>query len=408
MKTLDKHGICLKTKNYFRCYTIKLNCYISRKSKSWIKEALHHNNGHTTISWISSLFTLISAILLIISYVAIEESPIHLVESLFIILMLTLNVGFQLCDKKMRHNEIPNRVRRLLDVIEHQCKALKWNSENYPHLYSPLSPCITLQWTYRDNTLVNLPWALLVKGDIILVKPGQLSPGYCESLDKSSEYPLLHAKEVYGPTLQAPNEIFSIPKSRKPLEYKRYRLLETPYLNNLRIALEQALDRPINQLNQEKHFLVVKLLERIMLPAFLVSVLVVNLIRLIYLESYIGKASPVDLFIFIPISTILPLMPLTFPLVWTLCDYYGLARFKTLFDECNNKEKVETNVLEEQEIEQVTQIDLKPLYKKVWGNFLGIVLGKDDIIARTANIVHVFGSLTVRYCFVKLLKWLLY
>jgi hypothetical protein len=40
----------------------------------------------------------------------------------------------------------------------------------------PFSPSVTLQWTQRDGVLVNLPWALLVKGDIVLLKPGQTSP----------------------------------------------------------------------------------------------------------------------------------------------------------------------------------------------------------------------------------------
>lgn len=40
----------------------------------------------------------------------------------------------------------------------------------------PYSPSVTLQWTQRDGVLVNLPWALLVKGDIVLLKPGQTSP----------------------------------------------------------------------------------------------------------------------------------------------------------------------------------------------------------------------------------------
>lgn len=30
-----------------------------------------------------------------------------------------------------------------------------------------------LQWTLRDGAQVNLPWALLVKDDVIMVKPGQ-------------------------------------------------------------------------------------------------------------------------------------------------------------------------------------------------------------------------------------------
>ncbi|GJQ72359.1 hypothetical protein Trydic_g3444 [Trypoxylus dichotomus] len=379
----------------------------NRKSRSWIKEALHHTSGRTTITWISSVFTLTCAILLIVIYMVTGDSAFYLVESLLIIVLLTLNVGFQLYDKKMRHNEIPDRVKRLIGTIERQVKNLKWNFENYPHLYSPISPCITLQWTFRDNTVVNLPWALLVKGDIILVRPGQLSPGYCESLDKSSEYPLLHARDVYGPTLHTADEIFSIPKSRKPIEYKKYRLLETPYLNNLRIALEQALDRPISQLNQQKHFLAIKLFERIILPVTLATVLVVNLIRLIYLESYIGKASPVDLFLLVPISAMLPLLPLTFPLVCTLSDYYGLARFKTLFDECRNKGKVKENILEEQENEQITHLDFVLFWRVIWKNFLTILQGKNNIIARSTNIVHVLGSLTALCCIDKkgVLSW---
>lgn len=59
----------------------------------------------------------------------------------------------------------------------------RWKPENYPHLCSPQSPCLTLQWTYRDGEIVNLPWALLVAGDIIVMKPGQQAPGYCISYD---------------------------------------------------------------------------------------------------------------------------------------------------------------------------------------------------------------------------------
>lgn len=59
----------------------------------------------------------------------------------------------------------------------------QWNPENYPHLCSPLSPCLTLQWTYRDGRIINLPWALLVASDIIVIKPGQQAPGYCVPYD---------------------------------------------------------------------------------------------------------------------------------------------------------------------------------------------------------------------------------
>ena len=48
-----------------------------------------------------------------------------------------------------------------------------WQPLNYPHLHTPEAASIVLQWTLRDGAHVNLPWALLVKGDIIMVKPGQ-------------------------------------------------------------------------------------------------------------------------------------------------------------------------------------------------------------------------------------------
>lgn len=65
-------------------------------------------------------------------------------------------------------------------VAEETCV---WETVNFPNLCSPLSPCLTLQWTYRDGHLVNLPWALLVAGDVILVKPGQHAPGFCIPLE---------------------------------------------------------------------------------------------------------------------------------------------------------------------------------------------------------------------------------
>ena len=64
-------------------------------------------------------------------------------------------------------------------------ETICWKKENYPHLHMPLSPCITLQWTIRDGRLVNLPWALLVEGDTILLRPGQEVPGHCSQLKVS-------------------------------------------------------------------------------------------------------------------------------------------------------------------------------------------------------------------------------
>ncbi|KAK4303418.1 hypothetical protein Pmani_024567 [Petrolisthes manimaculis] len=50
----------------------------------------------------------------------------------------------------------------------------------------PVPPlCITLQWSRRDGHTINLPWSLLVKGNTILLGPGQKVQGRCRPLQDS-------------------------------------------------------------------------------------------------------------------------------------------------------------------------------------------------------------------------------
>lgn len=75
-----------------------------------------------------------------------------------------------------------------LDISTEVC----WTEKNYPDLCMPISPCITLQWCFRDGKLVNLPWALLVPGDIVVLQPSQKIVAECYLLEvkKSSQFPL--------------------------------------------------------------------------------------------------------------------------------------------------------------------------------------------------------------------------
>ena len=61
-----------------------------------------------------------------------------------------------------------------------------WSKASYTDVNTPVSPCISLQWTRRDGCLVNLPQPLLVQGDIIFLRPGQTVPGKCQQVDVSS------------------------------------------------------------------------------------------------------------------------------------------------------------------------------------------------------------------------------
>ncbi|XP_050295588.1 transmembrane protein 94 isoform X2 [Anthonomus grandis grandis] len=380
----------------------------SRKSKkwAWIKDTLSSTSRYTTINWISATFQLWASLALILGY-WMDGDNVELYEAFIIFVLLIINLSVELYDNKLRHNEIPRRVQMVLDKMKKEINYVDWKADNYPNLFTPYSPCITLQWTYRDGKLVNLPWALLVKDDIILVRPGQISPGYCEALDKHNEYPILHAKEIFAPSLQNANEMFSAPKSRKPLEAKKYRLLETPYLYNLKLSLEEALDRPVTQHNQQRYFVMVRVIECIVLPTLFITVFSANMFRYFYFRQYLGQYSVANIFFISPSNAILPLLPIIFPLVWNISNYVGMARFKTIFDATRMFQN-KYNPLEE---DTDTQTDFAEehafSWKEMYKNFLDICKGKPEILCRTVNILHVLGSVSALACVDKkgILSW---
>ena len=75
-------------------------------------------------------------------------------------------------------------VTSLTCLVAACCKEQIWCCDNYISLHSPLSPCVSLQWTMRDDQLVNLPTSLLVRDDVIYLRPGQTVPASCQSLQQ--------------------------------------------------------------------------------------------------------------------------------------------------------------------------------------------------------------------------------
>lgn len=260
-----------------------------------------------------------------ISYAVHPDSSSLIYESFVIITVLIANVVLVIYDSHHKQNEIPQRVQLLLKEIKQATVSNSWLPENYPHICSPFSPCITLQWTYRDGKVVNLPWALLVKDDVIVIRAGQISPGYCEAVDKNDEYPLLHPKEVYGPSLKNANEAISTPKTRKPLDNKRFKLIETPYLSSLKMALEQALDKPVTHSNQQRYLLMVKCFEQILYPVILFLIISINFVRYFYLTKFFGAGCSIEMFLITPVAVTLPLLPIIFPTFWIVLNCLGNA-----------------------------------------------------------------------------------
>lgn len=39
----------------------------------------------------------------------------------------------------------------VLDTLNDSIEQAVWKENHYPHLCAPFSPCVILQWTYRDG-----------------------------------------------------------------------------------------------------------------------------------------------------------------------------------------------------------------------------------------------------------------
>ncbi|XP_050461662.1 transmembrane protein 94 isoform X2 [Cataglyphis hispanica] len=381
----------------------------NKKFKGWLKDTLHHRSQYTTLCWTSAIALLINAVILIVAFFALNETRYSTLpyEGLIVCCLVVLNFILVMLDNKLRHEEIPHRVKILLDQLNVARSTCRWKSENYPHLCSPQSPCLTLQWTYRDGKIVNLPWALLVAGDIIVMKPGQQAPGYCVPYD-DPEAPVLHIRETYSPPVHSANEIFSTPQARVPLKNKIYKLQETPYLANLRMALDQALDRPVTYHNRKRHLLMICCIEHLAYPILLIVILVINLLRYMYLADYFGTGHWSEMFLLQPIAVSLPLLPLVFPSCWIFLNCFGMARFKALFKLYLSAKKLQfIDPFEDADINGPSHPDVVYNWLELKKYFFDIFFGKEHMMSRSASILHVLGSVTALCCVDKkgLLSW---
>ncbi|XP_020292489.1 transmembrane protein 94 isoform X2 [Pseudomyrmex gracilis] len=381
----------------------------NKKYRAWLKDVLHHRSQYTMLCWTSALALLINAVILIAAFFTLNENWYSTLpyEGLIVCCLVVFNFILVVLDNKLRHNEIPHRVKILLDQLDIARSTCRWRPENYPHLLSPQSPCLTLQWTYRDGKIVNLPWALLVAGDIIVMKPGQQAPGYCVPYS-DLEAPVLHARETYSQPVHPTSEIFSMPQSRVPLKNKIYKLQETPYLTNLRMALDQALDRPVTYYNRKRHLLMICCIEHVAYPILLIIILVVNLLRYLYPTDYFSTGHWSEMFLLQPIAVTLPLLPLVFPACWIFLNCFGMARFKALFKLYLSEKKLqEVDPFEDADINGPTHPEVVYNWLELKKYFFDILCGREHMMSRSASILHVLGSVTALCCVDKkgILSW---
>lgn len=120
----------------------------------------------------------------------------HYFTAICVLFILLATIILVIYESYLRRTEIFRKVRLIINEIQlAQTLSRDWTPLNYPNVSNPMSPCVTLQWTYRDGKIVNLPWALLVKNDVIVIRPGQSAPGDCTEVSGKTKF---NTGETYG------------------------------------------------------------------------------------------------------------------------------------------------------------------------------------------------------------------
>ncbi|KAI5698625.1 hypothetical protein M8J75_009508 [Diaphorina citri] len=280
-------------------YTTKKNTW------SHIKDVLNLFNQRSFVN-------ILSAVLLLLSVVALIASNLTIFLWLILVLFGVVSVGVNAWDNYCRHYEIYYRIQYVLSQLR-DCVKYEWNESSYPHLYMPFSPCINLQWTHRAGHVVNVPWSLLVRGDCILLRPGQAAPAYCVRYQpKDGHINELKFGDIYNPT-RSFNPRVSKPTARSPVQNAVFVLQNTPYVRILEGTLLQCVDKPVDYYTSSLYTLNVKCVQFILYPILFVLVILVNIFRHSYYTEWLNHISWLDLCLIQPITITLPLLPMAKP-----------------------------------------------------------------------------------------------
>ena len=278
---------------------------------SWAFNAWRLSSTHG-LARLSSVF-----LGLVLAFALLALSPEatvgELASAIILLALIVAKVFLVLWESYLRSREVELRVARVAALVGDVAESESvWQTVDYPHLHTPPSASLVLQWTLRDGHLVSLPWALLVKGDLVVLREGQHAPGVCSAVGGDSR---LERGEVYGKPVKS-----HIPQLKPVKEPQKFLMEETPCIREIEVVLEQASNRPVSQLEKQRIFFFSTLLELILLPSTLVLVLVWNCLRRQLLSSLsLLHISPTDsilipeLFVREPVAACIPLLPLVFP-----------------------------------------------------------------------------------------------
>ncbi|XP_050082720.1 transmembrane protein 94 isoform X2 [Anopheles aquasalis] len=321
--------------------------------------------------------------------------------------LLLLTAAIVVRENNLRKTEIYRKVRTVLHEIRLGIElCADWTPDNYPHLCSPLSPCVTLQWTYRDGRIVNLPWALLVRGDHIVMRPGQVAPGTCQEVSPGKRR--FRCGETYG--LQQPTEPPPRPLARSPLPDLNCVVETTPYLDILRTSLDCFLNRPETIINQQRELLITRCMQQWGFGGILLLTVTVGVLRCGGLYFH-GKLATdwLNVLVLNPTAAVLPILPLVFPLLWVSINLWGVARLETLLATPHAVMRAQAQKSFQEDLDTPTgDLDHVQLPRQtVLHYWWQLVQGRSQLLGRSANVVQVLGTITALCCVDKkgILSW---
>ncbi|XP_017026173.1 transmembrane protein 94 isoform X1 [Drosophila kikkawai] len=327
--------------------------------------------------------------------------------ALCLLAILSLDLFVVVRENNLRRTEIFRKTRHALAELRlaEEHFSDDWQPSNYPHLSNPMSPCVSLQWTYRDGIIVNLPWALLVRGDYIVLRPGHISPGPCYELETNKFFA---ANEIYGATPHGDPPVK--PVARPPLADLVCCLESTPYLDNLSVCLKNSLKRPPTIYNQQRYLLVTKYIQQWGFISALVITLISGLLRLH------GYGLPTDekhnwRFVLIesPAAAIIPLLPLIFPLMWISMNLWGIARLQCFLKtpQAALEKNASKSFEEDLDTPSYDYQNVSMQRSNVFRIWMQLWRGDSELLPRSANLVQVLGSISALCCVDKkgILSW---
>ncbi|KAI9353342.1 hypothetical protein DFJ73DRAFT_325651 [Zopfochytrium polystomum] len=324
-----------------------------------------------------------------------------LIEGILIVASLALNAAIYVRETNLTKLEMSTRLMTVVEQLE--ADALWKAQENKLQIPTNINS-VTIARVVRGGTVCYFPYNLLAEGDIVQLAFGDVAPGlveYCgPSASKMTGKAMLGKGEKLKPTAFGPDLHLIMTESKSTKGLFLFRLLETPIKSMLDAALNST--RPTTIIAQQLKLIFETFIGRVLWIAVGVSLLV-NLIRYgITFSSADWKQEFFFIIFNLQFYAVMPLLPMSMPLLSLIARSYGNAQIVCLFDLLQNsrEEFKDEDGVDEFDAAPSPVKDVTTQWGPVWKIFIDQLVKVDvDFLARTTGLVESLASTTV-ICFI--------